>query len=52
MKVWVEDVSAGGVKHYVVWVDGEIYSSFTSTKRLTHSELIDVEAGYREGLGG
>lgn len=37
--------------HYQVWADGEIYDEFTwHGYPLTHSQLIDVADGYREGL--
>jgi hypothetical protein len=33
---------------YQVWVNGEIVSTFSSTIRLTSSEMYDISAGFRE----
>lgn len=37
---------------YQVWVDGKIYDEFTARfgYPLTHSQMVDVANGYREGL--
>lgn len=39
-----------GTYHYIIMADGKVYDQFSSTRRLTHSEMNDVEAGYREVL--
>lgn len=48
VEVWV----VPAYPHYLVMVDGAIYDEFTlrSGPRLTHSQMVDIASGYREGL--
>ncbi len=45
--VWVDEPSP---KSYVVMVNGLPYDHLTSSKRLTHSERVDIARGYAEAL--
>lgn len=38
------------VSIYYVYVDGKVYDEMTSTTLLTHSQMVDIAAGYREAL--
>jgi len=50
MKVYVTD----NYPFYHIWVDGVLFDTLTarSGPRLTHSQLVDIAKGYREGLDG
>ena len=52
VRVWVSDEKLFGVRLwlYQVRADGVLVDEFTSREPLTHSELVDVAAGYREAL--
>jgi len=51
MDVYVSEVSAyAGSYLYYVFVDGEKYDEFSSTRWITHAQMIDVARGYEEGL--
>ena len=50
MDVYVAEAAGGGLNAYVVMVDGKVYDTFTSSKRLSWSQMDDVARGYREAL--
>jgi hypothetical protein len=52
MDVHLTEANLFGEYLYQVWVDGEVYDKFFSKTPLTNSQMIDVAAGYREGLEG
>ena len=50
MDIYVSEAGGSGIWIYQVWVDGEIYDQFTTSRSLTWSQQNDIAKGYREAL--